>query len=633
MLIFDIEADGLLNTIKLVWCLTIYDSDTDEYISYPPDRVEEGVRKLQDALDNDIPICGHNIIGYDIPALHKIYPWFNVSYEKETLVKDTLVIARLIYTDLNLIDLGMMKSGKLPSKLFKSQTLRAWGYRLGELKGDYSESDDAWECYNPDMLIYNKQDVVVTKKLWDKLNSINYSEKAIDLECRVAFLMFRQEQNGFCFDVKKAEKLAEELRERSETVNNELKAMIPKIPDKVFVPKRDNKTLGYKAGVPIQRYKEFNPTSRMQIEYVFRQMYKYSPENIDLYDTGTDDTADIDLSRCRLKIDESTFQFIAEDEKAPEEVKNLAKKLNESLLLSKRLGQLADGRNAWLKEYNPKDHRIHGRVIGNGCVSGRAAHHSPNLAQIPAIGSPYGKECRELFTAGGWYQAGIDACGLELRCLAHYMSPYDDGEYAQEILNGDIHTKNQLAAGLEKRNQAKTFIYAFLYGAGDSKIGKIIGGDEKDGKRIKRQFLKATPAIKLLRDAVQDSLVETERGHVIHWKRHYLRGLDGRLLNVRSPHSALNLLLQGAGAVVCKTWIVQTEKRLLERGLKHGWDGDFAFMGWIHDEIQVACRTKKIAEIVVQEAQKAMRDTQEIVGFRMQLDTDGKIGRNWADCH
>lgn len=176
-------------------------------------------------------------------------------------------------------------------------------------------------------------------------------------------------------------------------------------------------------------------------------------------------------------------------------------------------------------------------------------------------------------------------------------------------------------------------IYAFLYGAGDAKIGKIIGEDAAAGNKIKRKFLKATPAIKNLRDAVQNVLVETERGRVTRWKRKYLKGLDGRLLHVRSPHSALNLLLQSAGALVCKKWIVRTEERLIGRGLKHGWDGDFAYMAWVHDEIQVACRTQEIAEIVIEEAQGAMRDAQSFFGFRMQLDTEGKIGRNWFDCH
>lgn len=176
-------------------------------------------------------------------------------------------------------------------------------------------------------------------------------------------------------------------------------------------------------------------------------------------------------------------------------------------------------------------------------------------------------------------------------------------------------------------------IYAFLYGAGDAKIGKIVNGTAKDGKRLKRNFLKATPAIKSLREAVQDTLAEVDRGKVSKWKRKYLKGLDGRHLHVRSLHAALNLLLQSAGALICKKWICRTEERLIERGLRHGWDGDFCLMAWIHDEQQIACRTREIAEIVVKEAQLAMRDTQAFFNFRVQLDTDGKIGCNWDDCH
>lgn len=173
-----------------------------------------------------------------------------------------------------------------------------------------------------------------------------------------------------------------------------------------------------------------------------------------------------------------------------------------------------------------------------------------------------------------------------------------------------------------------------MYGAGDAKIGKIVGGDATEGKRLKKKFLAATPAIKNLRKAIEGVLVkETYHGKITRWKRHYLKGLDGRLLHVRSIHSALNLLLQSAGALVCKYWIVRTEERLLDRGLKHGWEGDFALMAWIHDEQQVACRTRQIAEIVVQEAQLAMRDTQVFFNFRCQLDTEGIIGHNWEECH
>lgn len=633
MLMFDIETNGLLKEVNVLHCMCVYDTEKEKMYRFDPSNVEDGVKMLQDTITQGGKLCGHNVINYDIPVLEKLYPHlFHISYEQQKQVVDTLVLARLIYSNIDTIDLGFMKSGKLPKQLYKSHKLMAWGYRLGVLKGTYGEQEDAWAVYNPEMLDYNEQDVWVTKALYEKLTARPYSQRAIELEHQVAWLMAKQERNGFKFDYEGALKLSEELRERQALITSKLLQKIPEVPDKVFIPKRDNKRLGYKKGVPVQKYKTFNPNSRQQIEYVFRTMYHYNPNNADLYDIP-DMAENPNLADYRLKMDDITMEFIKEDPECPEELREIAGLIQESLMLKKRLGQIADGSNAWLSAYDPDDGCIHGRVVPNGAVSGRATHSSPNVAQVPHVGSPYGAECRSLWSAGDWWQAGIDACGLELRCLAHYMSPYDNGKYAHTILNGDIHTMNQKAAGLPKRNQAKTFIYAFLYGAGDAKIGKIIGGDASDGKRIKRKFLKATPAIKNLRDAVQNAIVETERGKVVRWKRHYLKGLDGRLLHVRSPHSALNLLLQSAGALVCKKWIVRTEERLIQRGLKHGWDGDFAYMAWVHDEIQVACRTKEIADVVVLEAQAAMRDAQKYFGFRMQLDTEGIIGRNWCDCH
>lgn len=633
MLMFDIETNGLLKDVNVLHCMCVYDTETNELHRFDPSNVEDGVKMLQDEITKGGKLCGHNIIDYDIPALEKLYPSiFHISYVQQKQVVDTLVLARLVYSNIDIIDLGLMKSGKLPKQFYKSHKLMAWGYRLGVLKGHYGEQEDAWAVYNPEMLDYNEQDVWVTKALYEKLTAHPYSEKAIELEHQVAWLMAKQERNGFKFDYEGAKKLAEELQEKQALISSKLLQKIPEIPDKIFIPKRDNKRLGYKKGVPIQRYKTFNPNSRPQIEYVFRKMYNYNPSNLDLYDIPDMDE-NPKVENYRLKMDDETMNFIKQDPECPKELQEIAGLIQESLMLKKRLGQIADGSNAWLSAYDPDDGCIHGRVVPNGAVSGRATHSSPNVAQVPHVGSPYGAECRSLWNAGDWWQAGIDACGLELRCLAHFMYPYDKGKYAHTILNGDIHTMNQKAAGLPERNQAKTFIYAFLYGAGDAKIGKIIKGDASDGRQIKRKFLKATPAIKALREAVQNVLVDTDRGKVIRWKRKYLRGLDGRLLHVRSPHSALNLLLQSAGALICKKWIVRTEERLIARGLKHGWDGDFAYMAWVHDEIQVACRTKEIAEIVVEEAQKAMRDAQAFFGFRMQLDTEGIIGKNWCDCH
>lgn len=618
MLIFDIETDGLLDTLTKIHCMCIKDTKTNQMYRYTPDTIVEGVKKL---MTEGATICGHNIIAFDIPAIQKLYPWFKVKKDK---VIDTLVYARLVFSEINYIDNKLTRKKILPTKLYGSHSLKAYGYRLGVLKGTYAsdyEADDVWAVFNEEMLDYNEQDVVVTEALYNKCRKKETSEQALSLEHKAQWLMVKMEHNGFTFDKGKALSLLSTLQQKQNIAVEQLKELVPRIPGEIFIPKRDNKTKGYKAGVPIQRYKEFNPNSRQQVLWIMKEYYGYTFENPDMYNADG-----------KLQLNEDTFKLIAKDSTASAEVRKLAELFQTNFMLTKRLGQLVAGKNGWLKLMAP-DGKIHGRVNPNGAITGRATHSRPNVAQVPHVGSEYGKECRELFTVPeGWWQAGIDACGLELRCLSHYLYPFDHGEYANECVNGDIHTKNQIAAGLPERNMAKTFIYGFLYGAGDAKIGQIVGGSAEHGAELRKKFLKATPAIKKLQSYVKNLLSEynvelRERT----WKTRYLRGLDGRLLYTRSIHSALNLLLQSAGAIVCKYWIVRTEERLLSLGLDHG--KDFQLMAWVHDEQQIACRTHEIAEIVVREAQEAMRDTQKYYHFNCQLDTEGIIGHNWAECH
>ena len=573
MLVFDIETNGLLEDVTKVHCMVIYDTETDEYFEYRPKEIEQGVQKL---ISGDV-ICGHNVIAFDCPALTKLY---GVKFDHEKVI-DTLVLSRLVFSNLKERDIGLIRKGVLPSNLMGRHSLKAFGYRLGVLKGTYSEdTEDAWAVFNEEMLSYNKQDVVVTWKLFQKLQEKGYTEHASSIEHKAQWLMQKQEHNGFCFDTTKALKLEHDLRQEIERVSKEIEQYVPPIPDRVFVPKRDNKKLGYKAGVPVQKYKEFKLNSRDQLKYILGTHFGYQWLDT-MYEIETDEDGE-ETSR-KLKLDEESLQQITHDPEASPEVRHIAELYSTAFMLSKRLGQLADGKQAWLKLLKD-DNRIHGRVNPNGAVSGRATHSNPNVAQVPAVDKPYGYQCRELFgVPEGWYQAGIDCSGLELRCLAHFLYPFDKGEYAHEILNGDIHTANQKNAGLETRNQAKTFIYGFLYGAGNAKIGEIVGGTEEDGKKLKAKFLKNTPAIKKLQSMIKDTLAPYDvSARCRKYKRKYLKGLDGRHLYVRSLHSALNLLLQSAGALICKRWTTRTEERLQELNLKHDWDGDYCLMAWVH---------------------------------------------------
>jgi DNA polymerase I-like protein with 3'-5' exonuclease and polymerase domains len=279
------------------------------------------------------------------------------------------------------------------------------------------------------------------------------------------------------------------------------------------------------------------------------------------------------------------------------------------LLLEKRVSQI----KSWIDAADDEG-KVHGRVLTLRTITGRMAHTSPNMAQIPAVYSPYGKECRDVWTTSsdGYVLLGCDASSLELRCLAHYMN---DTGFTKEVVDGDVHTANQRAAGLPTRDNAKTFIYAFLYGAGPAKIGKIVNGSAKDGKKLIDTFLTNMPALKVLRNKVAKLAT---RGYVV--------GIDGRILQIRSEHAALNTLLQGAGAIICKEWlkyiILQASKRNL----------DYKLVASIHDEYQFEVR-KDHAEEFGEVTRKAMKLTEESLKVRCPLDSEYKVGKTWAETH
>jgi DNA polymerase I-like protein with 3'-5' exonuclease and polymerase domains len=541
-------------------------------------------------------IIGHNVIRFDIPLIKKLYPWFEI---QEDRVRDTLVCTRLLWPDIAERDLA---KGRALGKLTGSHSLEAWGKRLGNYKGDFK---GPWDTWTPVMQEYCEQDVAVTYDLWMKIQANDHSEAAIDLEHKVAWIIAQQERNGFLFDTVKAQKLYATLVGKRVELESKLQA--------TFAPwwscgdiKTPTKTISYKDPLKADRtagatFTEvtlnlFNPGSRHHIADRLSKLRGWKPKEF--------------TEKGQPKVDESVLEKL----KYPE-----AQLLAEYFMLDKRIGQIAEGDQAWLKQVKA-DGRIHGSVNTNGAVTGRATHSHPNIAQVPAVGIQYGAECREMFCVPpGKKLVGIDVSGLELRMLGHYMAKYDDGAYAKEVIDGDIHTANQQAAGLSSRNDAKRFIYAFLYGAGPAKIALVTGRKTRaEGAAIKDQFLAKTPALKSLIEAVQSA---AER-------RKYLVGLDGRRLHIRSAHAALNTLLQSAGALVCKRWLVELHQMLKDAGLLDS----VRQVAWIHDEVQLEV-DEDLAEIIGKLAVDAIKKAGLFFAIRVPLDGEYKIGNNWAECH
>jgi hypothetical protein len=570
-----------------IHCLVLRSPDTDEVKEFRPDNIAEGVQLLVQAEE----IIGHNILDFDIPAIQLVYPDFVPSGK----VTDTLVMSRLIKHELFNEDAERgFSQADFPKRLWGSHSLKAWGLRLSDLKDDY---DGGWEAFSEEMLSYCVQDTKVTDTLYKHFMSTEPSEHSMMLEHRMAIICKEIGSNGWTFDESKAADLYALLAQKRHTIEDRLKDLFP--PWEVhedFMPKRDNKTKGYVAGEVFVKSKTiyFNPNSRQHIHKCLVDKYKWKPKSFT--ESG------------QAKIDEKILAALPYPE---------AKQLAEFFLLQKRIGMLAEGKGAWMKKVDA-DGRLRHRLVSNGTTSSRAAHQNPNLGQVPSTGSEYGKECRELFTVPeGWWLCGSDLSGIEVRCLASYLHPYDGGEYAQQILEGDIHSYNQQAAGLETRAQAKTWLYATLYGGGDALIGAIAGGGAQRGRELKANYDKAVPAFATLKKNLKTA-----------YKRGFIKAIDGRKLKIRSEHRCLSQLLQSCGSIVSKQWVMMTYDEIKKQ---HG--DDAYIVGWVHDEIQVACRTKEVAEHVGNISRRMAQASGVALGIKIPIAAEYSVGRTWADTH
>ena len=568
ILFLDIETNTSHDNIWMCWTF-------DEENGYVYHTEPATLTPLIEKADK---VVAHNLIGFDGPVLNRCWG-MRLGLKKST---DTLVMSRLYKPD---IDGG--------------HSLEAWGKRLGgRQKSDYQriywrllgqrkyDKKDVTHWNNPNiplMSAYCKRDVKVLVDVYNYLQKeLEEWGESVSLEHSVAAIIKKQQDNGFLFDEAKARKLLSLLSSELADLEGSLQSVFPPIVTERWSEKT-GKQLKDKVEV-------FNPGSRQQIAKRLQSLGAKFTEKTD---------------KGQVVINEQTLSEI----ELPE-----AQHILRYLLLQKRISQVS----SWFDEVKD-DGRIHGRVISNGAVTGRMTHNHPNMAQIPNSGSEYGPECRECFTVSDGYKlVGADASGLELRMLAHYMR---DERYVKTVVEGsskdgtDVHTVNQKAAGLQTRDQAKTFIYAFLYGAGPAKIGSIVGGDAGVGQRLIRKFLRSTPALQRLRDKVSR-----------YAAKGFVPGLDGRKIWVRSEHSALNTLLQGAGAIVMKKALVLLDKKIKAATI------DARFVANVHDEFELEVKEEQ-AEEVGKMAVAAIEEAGAYFNLRCPLTGEWNVGLNWKETH
>ena len=551
------------------------DAESKEIFSFTEDKLED----FKTLVSNYDEFVGHNIIGFDAPVINKVLA---IDLHQQGKVIDTLVLSRLF---------NPVREG--------GHSLKSWGDALRFDKLDFKD----FSQYSDEMLTYCIRDVEVTEKVLTYLirKYPDFAKEAIRLEHDVSRIITQQERNGFLFDMGNAHLLLGKLREKINEIEIKVKERFIPLPTFVKEVKPRRRKDGTLSTVGLNslgqgwvnvmgefsliEMKEFNLGSRQQIGK-YLQYFGWKPTKF--------------TDKGHIIVDEKVLEGV---EGIPE-----AELIRNFLLLQKRIAQVS----SWV-EAVAEDGRVHGRVITNGAITGRMSHMSPNMAQVPAVYSPYGTECRGLWVVPSGYKlVGVDASGLELRILSHYMN---DKEYIDAIINGDIHTTNQNLAGLDTRDQAKTFIYAFIYGAGDEKLGTIVGGNRSDGKKIKERFLRGTPALASFRQRVGKA---TGKG--------WLRGIDGRRLIIRNRHSAVNTLIQGGGAIVMKKALILLDDYVLQNKL------EARPVANVHDEFQyevLEAHADDFGKLAVNSIVNAGIE----LGIRCPLNGEYKSGNNWQETH
>ena len=587
-LVFDVETNGLLRQENpVVHCLVTQDLDTGVVHRYDDSGSHETLTTGLNYLAEADELWGHNVIGFDCEFIREVYPFF----EPRGRVYDTLILSRLFFMHMLQKD-HRNKPANMPAQLYGRHSLESWGYRLGVLKSQYGKQlKGDWSEYTPEMLEYCAKDVEVSVKLVKFFQpKLEQYSNCIETEHQIAQLMSWQEREGFPFNVKKAEMLTWKLQSELEQLSDEMRTTFPYVSGGEFTPAVNNGPMGYHKGVTCTRLKEFNPTSRQHIALAFQMFRGWEP--IERTETGIP------------KIDEQVLLELDTIE---------SKKFARILTLQKHLGQISEGQNAWLKKVG-RDGRIHHSCILN-TNTGRQAHMGPNLAQVPSE-----HEYRELFYPGSdRVQVGADASGLELRCLAHYLARFDGGKFGEEVVDGDIHTALAEIYGTD-RKAGKGVTYCLIYGGGNLKLGLTAGASkdkaEAKGKEIRARIMKGLDGFAALSEAV------AERA-----KSDQLTGLDGRIIRLQGKkHAALNYLLQSAGAIICKKWVIRANELLQEAGICY-WP-----LAFVHDEMQISVAPEQAQEAAFL-LTAAMKDVETTLSFRCRLDSEYKIGSSWADCH
>ena len=617
--VFDIEGNGLgeyyIDRKKVghaecdrIHLLVLRAYPSGETQVFRRNDEEDTIAEGWDILQRADVVIGHNIIQYDLPVLERLY-----GGGVRGRVFDTLVAARVLWPDAK-------------NHPFGGNSLKAFGKHLKCMKGDY---EGGWESWNQDMEDYCVQDTLVSTAIFDYIKpKCKPFKHAVQLEHKVASVCAKMQDNGVRIDVTQAEALIDQFDLIKARCMQSLNTAFPgdiikttlKTPAYWFLPDGDkpsteNRRWPTKGKAPAnlrpllkkgpgkmkQTVVPFNPGSAHHVADRLKRKYGWEAP---LTEKGNPSVTEDVLKR--LDYDE-------------------AKLILHHDMADKRLQHLAD----WVKR--ARNCRtpgiIHPQINTCGAATSRGTHQQPNQTACPKVHANkdgpilgfegrYGVEMRSLWgpTQEGWDQVGGDASGLELRILGHALYPWDNGKYANEVINGDVHQRTADKTGMT-RNGVKTPTYATLYGAGADHLDDLCGGPGT-GQKFKDGFEASIDGFGQLK--AWCAQCASEKG--------FVPLLDGRHAPIRSEHAALNTLLQGNGAILMKVAMVICEASLSLQGLRYGW------MLWPHDEFQFEAHPDD-SEAVGNTIVSSIRRAGEVLRVKCPMDGEFKIGRNWAETH
>lgn len=616
VLIADLETDGFLDVVTKIHCMTIIDDATGEEFLYSDytelhekdwGSLEEGTHNpvtplvksgtLEDGkahLERADLVVGHNFQEFDAQVIRKIMGSFNPK-----MIRDTQILANMCFgaqkKDDIIYNAGFKKRGlkpPIPAKLVGKHKLQAWGIRLGVHKTDFVPSD--WAFPSHEMFDYGMQDSRVDRSLWRLLRKRYPPAEAVDLNHRFAAIMALQQKHGFPFDNEKADELFEIFDSRKNELTEQLSLTIPA---KTVVTFSKVKRIRKVRVVP------FNPGSRTQVAaWLQSQGWVHNKEEIT--DGGSPQINDGVLLKLVDKWPECSL-------------------LAEYYKINKLRSYLKD----W-KERAEKDGRIHGGVNTSAASTDRNTHMSPNVTQVPAEGSLYGKECRGLFYCGpvddGNSLVGSDGASIQLRLLGHYMAEWDGGKYGRVCEESDPHAHTQVIIeappGKEGRDEAKTTMYTVLFGGGAELVGSRCGHDKAWGEKTIKLLKKGLIGFKEFVAKLKDDFKT----------KGYFVALDGRKIPIGSAHVGLACALQSAEAIVMKRATVLVHDKLAELGWVFG--VDYWNAAHIHDEYQFVVKNEKV-EKMMEVAAWGIKAAGEFYNLKVAMKGDSVSGRNWSETH